>query len=478
MDLSMPTVIESFRQLGVDATAFLGKYVQQGIFQRLEMGEVTPHEFCQSLMPGIPEEKIQDAWNSMLPRIPLRRLQALKALGRRYHISLLSNTNDIHWEHAVRNLFRPQGYDPEELFENLFLSQRMHLAKPGRAIFEEVLRQSGYKAEETLFVDDSEANCKAFAELGVQTLTPSHPDEWLQRLCPTVASIGFFDGVHHGHRYLIHQVQEVARERGMEAMIVTFGQHPREVLQADYVPQLLTSTKEKLQLLRQTGIERIETLDFTKELSQMKARTFMQEVLREKLGVRVLVMGYDHRFGCDAGSFEDYVAWGKEVGIEVLHAKEMPNEHVSSSECRRRLQEGDVVKAASLLGHRYLLTGRVGEGHHMGTRLGFPTANVMLERGKIVPKRGVYAVWVRMEDGTCLKGMLNIGKRPTLANGEDTSIEVHIMDFHGDLYGKDIQLEFVRRMRDEQRFDSLDALQDQLVQDRDAILKVLSEDTL
>lgn len=473
VDLSIHATVAAFQKLGADTEGFLGKYGQQGVFRRLEMGELTPEEFCQELLPEVSQEQICEAWNSMLVGIPHRRLQAIEALSHRYHISLLSNTNDIHWDYSLQEHFLPQGYDPDKMFEYVFLSQRLHLAKPDREIFAEVLRQSGYKAEETLFVDDSEANCKAFAELGVQTLTPSHPDEWLQTLCPSVASIGFFDGVHRGHRYLIEQVKREATERGLDAMLITFGRHPREVLQRDYVPKLLTSTIEKQQLLQKAGITRVETLDFTREMSRLTAREFMEKILQDQLGVKVLVMGYDHRFGSDGGTHEDYVRWGREVGIEVLQAQEMPEEYVSSSECRRLLQEGDVEKTASLLGHHYLLTGTVGEGHHVGKRLGFPTANVNPERGKVLPRDGVYAVWVVTEDGTRRKGMLNIGHRPTLDNGEERSIEVNIIDFDEDVYGKTIQMEFVCRLRDEQKFNSLESLQQQLAEDRKRVLEIL-----
>jgi len=475
VNLSPQASVEAFRQLGTNTEGVLDRYVQHGIFQELELGHVSPEEFCKEVLPDVPQKQVYAAWNSMLVNVPLRRLQALDKLKERYHISLLSNTNDIHWNYSLKEHFLSQGYDPKDLFEHVFLSQRMHLAKPGHEIFEEVLRQSGYKAEETLFIDDSEVNCKAFAELGVQTFTPGHPDEWMQMLCPSVASIGFFDGVHRGHRYLIEQVEDEAQRRGMDTMLITFNRHPREVLHPDFVPHLLTSAEEKLQLLRQTGLKRVEILDFTPEMSQLSARDFMRDILHKKLGVKVLVMGYDHKFGNGGGTLEDYVRWGREVGIEVIRAKELPQEYVSSSECRRRLQEGDVEGAAQLLGHRYLLTGKVGQGRHVGTGLGFPTANVVAERGKVLPKKGVYAVWVNLGDGTRLKGMLNIGKRPTLDNGEDTSIEVNILDFTGDVYNKTIQLEFAKRLRDEQKFNSLEELQQQLAEDREQTEAVLGD---
>lgn len=292
-------------------------------------------------------------------------------------------------------------------------------------------------------------------------------------MAPKVASIGFFDGVHRGHCFLIRQVKSLALERGMQPMLVTFDRHPREVLHADYVPQLLTTTQEKLQLLHEAGMEHVEVLHFDTEMSQLHARDFMEQVLRDKLGVKILVMGYDHRFGRGGGSPEDYQRWGQEVGIEVVRAEEMPELYVSSSECRRLLTEGDVEGTATLMGHRYLLTGIVGEGHHVGQQIGFPTANVRTERGKVVPRDGVYAVWVSLDDGTRLKGMLNIGHRPTLDNGTDRSIEVNILDFIGDLYGKHIQLEFVRRLRDERRFASLDQLRHQLSEDRLLVEEIL-----
>lgn len=476
VNLSIAATVEAFRQLGADTEGFLGKYGQQGIFRELELGRMTPEEFCQQLLPGKAPEEIYAAWNSMLTDIPLRRLQALRGLKERYHISLLSNTNDIHWQYSLQQHFLAQGFDPYQEFEHVFLSQEMHLAKPEKGIFEEVLRQTGYAPEETLFVDDSEENCKAFAELGVQTFTPRHGDDWLGELCPSVASIGFFDGVHRGHRHLIRQVESAAKQRDMDAMLITFCRHPREVVQPDYIPQLLTSTREKVQLLEQADIQRLEVLNFDHEMSQLSAKDFMRQVLRDQLGVKVLVMGYDHHFGHGGGEMEDYIRWGEEVGIEVLRAEELPQDYVSSSECRRKLMAGEVEEAARLLGHPYLLTGQVGEGHHIGQKLGFPTANVILERGKVLPAHGVYAVKVRMESASGqtheYAGMLNIGTRPTMENGEDTSIEVNILNFEGDLYGKTIQLEFLKRLRDERKFSSFQELQEQLGKDREQVISI------
>lgn len=296
-----------------------------------------------------------------------------------------------------------------------------------------------------------------------------------------VASIGFFDGVHAGHRFLIEQVKQLASARGEQSMLITFYEHPRTVLHSDYIPQLLTSPDEKLALLRQTGIDRIEMLHFTTELSKLTAREYMQKVLYEKLGVKVLVMGYDHRFGHDGGTHEQYQQWGREAGIEVIRAEEKKNDgmamhqlhSLSSSAIRRLLNEGNVEAAATLLGHPYTLQGRVVKGHHVGHELGFPTANLEPHVHKLVPERGVYAVWVELENGQRLRGMLNIGERPTIDTSTNVTIEVNILDFEGDLYGHNVTLHFIARLREEKRFESREELVKQIERDEEAARNLL-----
>lgn len=297
-----------------------------------------------------------------------------------------------------------------------------------------------------------------------------------------VASIGFFDGVHAGHRFLIEQVRTIAAERGMQSMLITFYEHPRSVLHSDYVPQLLTSPDEKLSLLRETGIDKIEVLHFTEEMSQLSAKEYMQQVLHDKLGVTVLVMGYDHRFGHGGGTQEDYQRWGQEVGIEVVLATEKKDyektakgHSLSSSAIRLLLGEGNVEAASTLLGHPYTLQGRVVKGHHVGHELGFPTANLEPHIHKLVPERGVYAVWVELEDGQRLRGMLNIGERPTIDSSTNTTIEVNILDFDGDLYDHNVTLHFISRLREERRFDSREALIRQIEQDEETARNILKD---
>lgn len=285
----------------------------------------------------------------------------------------------------------------------------------------------------------------------------------MERQC--VATIGFFDGVHRGHQCLVSQVCRLAHERCCPSLVITFDKHPRQVLQSDYIPQLLSTLTEKKALLNASGIDRLEVLPFTVELSRLTALQFMQQVLRDQLQVKTLVMGYDHRFGCGGGEFADYVEWGRQTGIDVVLAHELEDVKVSSSRIRRFLAEGDVRQANTLLGYQYALQGVVVSGHQVGRHIGFPTANLKVQEDKLLPAQGVYAVRVTIEDEATYDGMLCIGHRPTLNNGDELSVEANLFDFSGDLYGKKVKLMLVDRLRDEQSFPSVQALQQQLEQD-------------
>jgi len=278
-------------------------------------------------------------------------------------------------------------------------------------------------------------------------------------------TIGFFDGVHQGHRFLLQQLEEMASDEGLSAIAVTFDRHPKEVVSKDFAPSLLTIQAEKLSLLSESFKGEIVVLPFTQELSSLTAKEFMQSVLREKMNAKMLLMGYNHRFGHGGGTMEEYVAWGRDADIEVRIARALEGEKVSSSRIRNLIAEGNVEKANTLLGYRYFMTGSIIEGKQIGRQIGFPTANLSLPKQKLLPACGVYAVGVEMTNGTRKSGMLCIGHRPTVeANGE-LSIEVHIFDFDGNLYGKEIRLEFIGRLREERRFSSLEELQLQLRRD-------------
>ncbi|MBP3832375.1 MAG: bifunctional riboflavin kinase/FAD synthetase [Bacteroidaceae bacterium] len=289
--------------------------------------------------------------------------------------------------------------------------------------------------------------------------------------CNKVATIGFFDGVHRGHQHLLRQVLEVAHQRHMASLVVTFFQQPRHVVTHETDRFfLLTTTNEKLHLLQQAGIDHCEVMEFTPELALMTAHDFMQ-LLHDKYGVSALVIGYDHRFGHNRSEgFDDYVRYGKQLGIEVLQATQFPA--VSSTKIRELLLEGDLEAANQILGYRYMLEGQVVNGFHIGHTMGFPTANLQVAPEKLIPADGVYAVMVEL-DGEQHQGMLNIGTRPTLANSDERSIEVHIFDFHDNIYDKELRLSLVKRTRGEVRFASKEQLILQLQQDAAEIKTIL-----
>lgn len=289
--------------------------------------------------------------------------------------------------------------------------------------------------------------------------------------CNKVATIGFFDGVHRGHQHLLRQVLEVAHQRHMASLVVTFFQQPRHVVTHETDRFfLLTTTNEKLHLLQQAGIDHCEVMEFTPELALMTAHDFMK-LLHDKYGMSALVIGYDHRFGHNRSEgFDDYVRYGKQLGIEVLQATQFPA--VSSTKIRELLLEGDLEAANQILGYRYMLEGQVVNGFHIGHTMGFPTANLQVAPEKLIPADGVYAVMVEL-DGEQHQGMLNIGTRPTLANSDERSIEVHIFDFHDNIYDKELRLSLVKRTRGEVRFASKEQLILQLQQDAAEIKTIL-----
>ena len=275
-----------------------------------------------------------------------------------------------------------------------------------------------------------------------------------------VATIGFFDGVHCGHRFLISQVLELARGERLQSMVITMDCHPKTIVKTDYVPCLLTTTEERISLLKKSGIEHVEVLAFDHKMAKMDAPAFMKEILRDRLHVSTLVMGYDHRFGHGGGEHKDYIRWGEECGIKVIIAKKFEQHYASSSEIRRLLTEGNVTDAARLLCHPYVLTGTVESGHQVGRTLGFPTANLNIATNKLIPATGVYAV--ETDQG---HGIMNIGRSPTLNNGTNISVEVHIFGYSGNLYGRELHLSFIERIREERKFASLEELKAQILED-------------
>jgi len=290
-------------------------------------------------------------------------------------------------------------------------------------------------------------------------------------------TIGFFDGVHQGHRFLVEQLKRAARERGLATMVITFARHPRQVLQANWQPQLLSTLAEKQKRLLTAGVDRVEVLDFNQALAQLSARDFMAQVLKERLHAALLLTGYDNRFGRGRQEgFDDYANYGQQLGIEVLEAKALTvgDSRVSSSRIRQLLNEGAVSTANACLGYTYRIEGQVVHGQGIGRQLGFPTANVEADDPcKLVPQRGVYAVKVKLDGEADLHpGMMNIGRRPTFDNGP-TSLEVHLLDYHGNLYGQRVGVDFVARVRDERTFDTPEALMKQMNFDKEQVIQLL-----
>ena len=292
-----------------------------------------------------------------------------------------------------------------------------------------------------------------------------------------VATIGFFDGVHLGHRHIIADVLAVASRSGLSSMVITFSRHPRQVIGDAYIPELLNTTEEKTRLLKKAGIARCEVLDFDTEMARMTAREFMEKILRDQLSVEKLVIGYDNRFGHNRlEGFDDYSAYGRELGIEVIKSSEMSAEghHVSSSVIRRLINEGWVAEANCLLGYEYTIAGKVVSGTHTGHAIGFPTANINpAQVGKIIPSTGVYATLTTTADGERHNSMTNIGFRPTF-DGKAYTIETNIFDFSKNIYGEEIEIRFVERIRSELLFDSPQLLEAQLNADRERAREILN----
>lgn len=287
---------------------------------------------------------------------------------------------------------------------------------------------------------------------------------------PCVATLGYFDGVHIGHRYLISELRREAILRDLPSVVITFPEHPRVVLGSSYQPGRLTTFAEKLDRLSETGVDACVVMEFTRELAGLSAGEFISGVLRDRYHVDTLLIGYDHRFGHDrVDGFSEYVTYGLSCGMRVLRSEayRMNGEVISSSNIRRHLMFGEVELASRLLTYGYRLRGLVVHGMEIGRTLGYPTANLsILDMRKIWPGAGVYAVWVYL-GGDRYKGMLSIGTRPTL-HGTSISIEVHLLHFSLDIYDAELEVEFVSRLRGNECFDSLSLLREQL--DRDCAL--------
>jgi riboflavin kinase / FMN adenylyltransferase len=311
----------------------------------------------------------------------------------------------------------------------------------------------------------------------IPTLTLHHTTETLSGISP-VTCMGMFDGVHLGHKHLLQRLTTLAADRKKESLLITFWPHPRQVLFPDQ-PGLayLNTLQEKLTLLEEAGIDHVLVLPFTWDFSRLSACEFIAEFLVKQLSIDFLLVGFNHHFGRDRqGSVEDLLKCQSSgsFGIEKQDAIVVDHQALSSSLIRNLLHEGKVDLAKSYLGYSYFVDGKVIAGNRIGRSIGFPTANLeILDPHKLIPALGVYAVYVRYR-GINYKGMLNVGFRPTIEESEKRkSVEVHLFDFNHDLYEQEVRLTFVRKLRDEQKFASVDELKLQLEVDKQEALKLL-----
>ena len=289
-----------------------------------------------------------------------------------------------------------------------------------------------------------------------------------------VATVGFFDGVHVGHRFLIEKLKNIAHEEQLPSVVITFDTHPRKVLHSDFQPKLLTTFEEKMEQLSTTGVDICAVLNFTREMSELSAYEFLKDILRDLFHVQTLLVGYDHRFGHNrAEGFEEYQKYGEELGIKVMRAERYSTPelvHVSSSIIRKALERGDIDLANRLLTYPYSFSGKVKNGFKVGRTLGFPTANLEpLDCDKLLPAVGVYAVRVKYDE-MFYKGMMDIGFRPTFGDSHQLFIEVHIIDFDKNIYQEILKIEFIQRLRDEIKFNNVEELIEQMEKDKAKVL--------
>ena len=285
-----------------------------------------------------------------------------------------------------------------------------------------------------------------------------------------VVTIGSFDGVHRGHREVLRQLSDYARQMGGDSVVITFWPHPATVLGNGKQPGLLSTPDEKCQLMAETGIDWLITLPFTREFSQMEYDEFVSKYLVDKLHTNTLFVGYDNKVGRNGrGHYAEVESLAKQFGFNVRQLEMLASgtAPISSTAIRNLLSEGKVIEANQQLGRPYCLSGKVVSGNHIGTGMGFPTANLEPDPCKFVPGNGAYAIKAIVSDSEYV-GMLNIGVRPTIGDGKPT-IEAHLLNFNGDLYGQTVSVYFIDKIRDERQFASIAELRAQLDADRQMV---------
>lgn len=290
-----------------------------------------------------------------------------------------------------------------------------------------------------------------------------------KRIKDSVVTIGTFDGVHIGHQKIISRLVDIAKTNDLQALVLTFFPHPRMVVQKDSDIKLINTIDEKAAQLQELGVDHLVVKEFTKSFSRLTSLEYVRDVLVNKLKVKHIIVGYDHHFGRNrTATIDDLIEFGKFYDFEVtqIDAQEIGDVAVSSTKIRTALHEGKMKIANQFLGYDFMLTGIVVKGKGLGSNLNFPTANIYIEESyKLIPKEGVYLVQSNL-NGHQTYGMMNIGKNPTVSQDNKTHIEVHFFDFDGDLYGKTLKIELLDHLRSEIKFPNIDALKEQLENDK------------
>jgi len=310
--------------------------------------------------------------------------------------------------------------------------------------------------------------------------------EKFKKLQNAVVTSGTFDGVHIGHQKILARLKNIAETTKGETVLITYWPHPRLVLENDTSIKLITTFEEKIKLLRRFGLNHLIIIEFTKEFAKTTSSDFIKNILVDKIGTKTLVIGYDHRFGHNReGSFEALSANSGANGftVEEIPQQEIHNIAVSSTKIRNHLSQGEIHISNEYLGYPHCLHGKVVKGNQLGRKLGFPTANIKVNSElKLVPSVGSYAVKVGLGKAV-FDGMLNIGTRPTIANNENgniapLTIEVNIFNFDSDIYGDEITIKFIRLIRKEEKFDSIDELKIQLEKDKQKATNILQASSI
>jgi len=284
-------------------------------------------------------------------------------------------------------------------------------------------------------------------------------------LSNSVVTIGTFDGVHVGHKKIINRLVNIAKEEKLQAIVLTFFPHPRMVVQKDTSIKMINTIDEKSDLLESEGVDHLVVKKFTKDFSRLSAQEYVRDILVNTLHVKHIIIGYDHHFGRNrTANIDDLKAFGDIYDFKVteISAQDINEVTVSSTKIRKALNEGDIKSANAFLGYNFMLTGTVIKGKGLGKKIGFPTANIKIEESyKLIPKKGVYVVKSQIDENTTLYGMMNIGTNPTV-NGTTQSIEVNFFDFSKSIYDTQVKIEILERLRDEQKFNSIEDLKTQL----------------